>query len=61
MPVHVIGAERDIFVPAWNSKEIADLVPGAKLTIIDRAAHGMNMERAEEFNELVLGFLPTTG
>ena len=34
MPVHVIGAEQDILVPAWKSKQLAELIPGAKLTII---------------------------
>ena len=54
MPVHVIGGERDILVPVWKSKEIAELIPGAKLTVLEGAPHGLTMERAEEFNELVL-------
>ena len=57
MPVHVIGAEHDILVPVWKSRELADLVPGAKLTIIEGAAHGLNLERAEDFNAAVLDFL----
>ena len=57
MPVHVIGGERDILVPVWKSKEIAELIPGAKLTVLENAPHGLNFERAQEYNELVLGFL----
>ncbi|HEY7629854.1 MAG TPA: alpha/beta hydrolase [Thermoleophilaceae bacterium] len=57
MPVHVIGAERDILVPVWKSQELAELIPGAKLTIIEGAAHGLNLERAEDFNAAVLDFL----
>jgi pimeloyl-ACP methyl ester carboxylesterase len=57
LPVHVIGAERDILVPAWKSKELAELIPGARLTIIDGATHGLNLERAEDFNAAVLDFL----
>ena len=57
LPVHVIGAERDALVPAWKTKELADLIPGARLTVVEGAAHGLNMERADEFNALVLGFL----
>jgi 3-oxoadipate enol-lactonase len=57
VPVHVIGAEHDLLVPAFKSRELADLVPGAKLTIVDRAPHGVNIERADELNSLVLGFL----
>jgi len=27
MPVHVIGGERDILVPVWKSRELAELIP----------------------------------
>ena len=57
MPVHVIAAERDILVPVWKSAEIAALIGGSKLTVIERAPHGVQVERAEEFNELVLDFI----
>jgi pimeloyl-ACP methyl ester carboxylesterase len=57
MPVHVIGAEHDILVPVWKSKELAQLIPGAQLSIIEGAAHGLNLERAEDFNAAVLDFL----
>ena len=30
MPVHVIGAEHDILVPAWKSRELAELVPASR-------------------------------
>jgi 3-oxoadipate enol-lactonase len=57
MPTHVIGGECDILVPAWKSKEVASLIPGAKLTILPGAPHGLSVERAEEFNALVLDFI----
>jgi pimeloyl-ACP methyl ester carboxylesterase len=57
MPVHVIGAEHDILVPVWKSKELAELIPEAKLSIVPGAPHGLQLERAQEFNELVTGFL----
>ncbi len=57
MPVHVIGAEHDALVPVWKSRELADLIPGAKLTVIDGAPHAVNLERAEELNRAVLDFL----
>lgn len=57
MPVHVIGAGRDILVPAWKSRELAELIPGARLSMVERAAHGVNLEFAEEFNRLVLEFV----
>jgi pimeloyl-ACP methyl ester carboxylesterase len=57
MPVHVIGAEHDILIPVWKSRELAELIPGAKLTVIEGATHGLNLERAEDFNAAVLDFL----
>jgi 3-oxoadipate enol-lactonase len=57
MPVHVIGAEQDILVPVWKSSELAGLIPGSKLTVLEGAAHGLNTENAEDFNQLVLGFI----
>jgi len=57
MPVHVIGGEHDVLVPVWKSKEIAELVPDAELTVIPGGPHGLNLERAEEFNAAVLEFV----
>ena len=57
MPTHVIGAEYDILVPVWKSRELAALIPGSQLTVLEACAHGLNVERAEEFNGTVLGFI----
>ena len=57
MPVHVIGAEHDVLVPVWKSQELAERIPGARVSVIERAPHGVTLERAEEFNGLVLDFL----
>jgi pimeloyl-ACP methyl ester carboxylesterase len=46
-----------VMVPPWKSTELADLIPGAKLTMLERAAHLVNIEGAERFNAAVLGFL----
>jgi 3-oxoadipate enol-lactonase len=57
MPVHVIGAEQDLFVPAWKSHELAGLIPGCRLSIVAGAAHALGLERTTEYNALVLDFL----
>jgi 3-oxoadipate enol-lactonase len=57
VPTHVIGAEHDILVPVWKSREVAELIPGARLSVIEGSPHGANLERAEEFNRLVLDFI----
>src|SRR4051812_20414491 len=57
IPTHVIGGEHDILVPVWKSKEIAGLIPGAKLTVLPPAPHGLPVGRAEVFTALVLDFI----
>jgi 3-oxoadipate enol-lactonase len=57
MPVHVIGGEHDILVPVWKSREIAERIPGSKLTVLPAAPHGLSVERADEFNAAVLEFI----
>jgi 3-oxoadipate enol-lactonase len=57
MPVHVIGAERDLMIPVWKSRELASLIPGSKLTIIERQGHGVIWEDAVSFNTAVTEFL----
>jgi pimeloyl-ACP methyl ester carboxylesterase len=57
MPVHVIGGEYDILLPVWKSREIAELIPGSRLTVLPGAPHGLSIERAEEFNAAVLDFI----
>jgi 3-oxoadipate enol-lactonase len=61
MPVHVIGAERDILVPVWKSEELAELIPGSRYTVLKAAPHGITLERAEEFNSAVLDFIAEAG
>jgi 3-oxoadipate enol-lactonase len=57
MPVQVIGGEYDILLPVWKSRELAELIPGSKLTVLPGAPHGLSIEHAEEFNALVLDFI----
>jgi 3-oxoadipate enol-lactonase len=57
MPVHVIGGEYDVLLPVWKSREVAELIPGSKLTLLPGAPHGLSIERADEFNAAVLDFI----
>ena len=60
MPVHVISAERDLMIPAWKQRELASLIPGSKLTVIEEQGHGVSWEGADLFNAAVTEFLATT-
>ena len=58
-PTLVIVGEQDVLTPPWIAREVAALIPGAELEIIlgDGASHVVPLERPEEFNGLVQGFL----
>jgi 3-oxoadipate enol-lactonase len=57
MPVHVIGAERDMMIPVWKARELASLIPHAQYTEIDGQGHGVMWEAADAFNAAVTEFL----
>ncbi|MGQ0561200.1 MAG: alpha/beta fold hydrolase [Gemmatimonadota bacterium] len=58
-PTLVVVGEQDLLTPPWIAREIAAAIPGARLEIIrgDGASHVVPLERPDEFNQLVIGFL----
>jgi pimeloyl-ACP methyl ester carboxylesterase len=56
-PVLAIWPTLDMPDAKASSEWIASIVPGARLAVIDGAAHIVNMEKPEEFNRVVLDFL----
>lgn len=57
VPALVIVGTQDILTPASDSEELAELIPGAELSIVPGAAHGVMIEAAGAFNDRVLAFL----
>ena len=60
VPVHVIVGAEDIFTPIRLSEEIAAAIPGARLTVLPDAGHGMFWETPVAFNTALIGFLDAT-
>jgi len=56
-PALVYCAEDDMLTPAYFSREIASLIPGARLTLVPRGGHAFSRSRTREFNDTVLTFL----
>lgn len=56
-PTLVITGTEDRLIPPACSREIARLVPGARLETIEGGSHAVNFERPEEWNRRVLEFL----
>ncbi|MBS27437.1 MAG: pyrimidine utilization protein D [Alphaproteobacteria bacterium] len=57
VPSLVICAEDDFLTPAYFSRELVELIPGAELNIIENGGHAVSVTRPELFNEAVLAFL----
>ncbi|MGH2806175.1 MAG: alpha/beta fold hydrolase [Actinomycetota bacterium] len=56
-PVLAIWPTLDMPDAKASTEWIAATAPGARLAVIEDAAHIVNMEKPAEFNEVVLGFL----
>ena len=56
-PTLVVGGAEDILVPARYSEALATLIPGAKLEILDAAAHGALVEAPDALRAAVEPFL----
>jgi len=61
VPTLVIGATGDASTPPLMSEEIARLVPGATLAVIDGAGHFVQLERPREVNQALLEFFHSDG
>jgi 3-oxoadipate enol-lactonase len=52
-PTLVVAGEHDPTVPPALAEELAGRIPGARLAVLDGAAHLANLERPNEFNRLL--------
>jgi 3-oxoadipate enol-lactonase len=59
-PTLVVAGAADPATPPEHGRLIADLIPGARLEVLDGAAHLGNIEQAEEYNRLLLEHLEAT-
>lgn len=57
VPTLVMVGEDDRLTPPEEAQEIAGLIARARLHVIERAGHLINIEAPTEFNEQVLAFL----
>lgn len=57
VPTLVIVGSQDILTPVADAEELAELIPGAGLSILPGAAHGFMVEQAGVYNTETLGFL----
>jgi 3-oxoadipate enol-lactonase len=56
-PVLVVAGAEDPATPVEHAELIVSRIPGARLRVVERAAHIANVERAQAFNNAVLEHL----
>lgn len=56
-PAHVIVGSEDVLTPPRCARELAELIPGAQLTEIPAAGHGVFWEAVPAFNRAVVEFI----
>jgi len=57
VPTHIVVGDEDRLTPPAMSRQMAERIPGARLTLIEGAGHLSNIEQPEKFNRAVLEFL----
>jgi 3-oxoadipate enol-lactonase len=57
VPVHIVVGEEDRLTPPAMSRQMAERIPNARMTVIEGAGHLSNIEQPEKFNRVVLAFL----
>ncbi|MCD6230327.1 MAG: alpha/beta hydrolase, partial [Dehalococcoidia bacterium] len=56
-PTLLIHGAQDQIVPVEHAQEACSLIPDAKIEVLDECGHCSQMEKAPEFNEVVMQFL----
>ena len=57
VPTLIVCGDQDLVTPPEFSNELAALIPGARLELVEGAGHISNLEQAQGFNALVSGFI----
>ncbi len=57
VPTLVVGADRDMFVPLFVARRMAELIPGAELEVLPKGTHAALFEQADRFHQRVGRFL----
>lgn len=58
-PTTVLVGEQDMLTPRWQSRAVADAIPGAEFVFLEGpgSSHAMHVERAQEWIDVVTGHL----
>ncbi|MGY1663700.1 alpha/beta fold hydrolase [Geodermatophilus sp. SYSU D00705] len=59
VPTLVVVGEQDLLTPQWQSKAVADRIPGARYELVTGpgSSHGLHIERPDDLLRIVTDFL----
>ncbi len=57
VPTLIVVGDQDRVTPPELSRELAELIPDARMEVIAGAGHLGNLEKADEFNAIVEQFI----
>jgi aminoacrylate hydrolase len=57
IPTLVVCAQDDVLTPPYQSRLLAEAIPGAQLKIVPQGGHSFSETETDLFNRIVLGFL----
>ena len=60
-PTLVIVGEHDVGTPVTAARLVQERIPGAELVVVPSASHLVNVERADEFSQILIDFLEAHG
>jgi pimeloyl-ACP methyl ester carboxylesterase len=60
LPVLVAWGTEDTWIPVDRAHRLADLIPGARLELIEDAGHLIQLDRPDELEKVLRGWLPST-
>ena len=60
MPALVVWGTEDSWIPVEQAHRLADLIPAARLELIENAGHLIQLDRPRELEAVLRGWLPST-
>ena len=60
LPALVVWGTEDTWIPVDRAHRLARLIPGAELKLIENAGHLIQLDRPDELEEVLHGWLPST-
>ncbi len=60
LPVLVVWGTEDTWIPVDRAHRLASLIPGAELALVENAGHLIQLDRPDELEKVLRGWLPST-